>query len=175
VLKRLLMHKLAFDTSALISLEVASLMSKVSECFRVFIPKKVREELKEVAKYGDIHGKAANRILKMERIEITEVGDANMHLIYVDEGEAEALELAKKIGADYLICDDYESFWYLSEHFEKTVFSVFVVRHLCEKGIISMEEGWNFIERIRERRTWGDNIIYRTAKTLWGGEEHSGC
>jgi len=73
-----------------------------------------------------------------------------------------------------LICDDYESFWYLSENFEKTVFSVFVVRCLCEKGIISMEDGWSFIEMIRERRTWGDNIIYRTAKTLWGGEEHSG-
>ncbi|NAT10997.1 hypothetical protein C4E22_05575 [ANME-1 cluster archaeon AG-394-G06] len=66
-----------------------------------------------------------------------------------------------------LICDDYESFWYLSENFEKTGFSVFVVRCLCEKGIISMEEGWSFIEMIRERRTWGDNIIYRTAKTLW--------
>jgi hypothetical protein len=70
-----------------------------------------------------------------------------------------------------LICDDYESFWFLSENFEKTVFSVFVVRCLCEKGIISMEDGWSFIEMIRERRTWGDNIIYRTAKTLWGGEE----
>jgi hypothetical protein len=66
-----------------------------------------------------------------------------------------------------LICDDYESFWYLSEYFEKTVFSVFVVRCLCERGMISTEEGWNFIELIRERRTWGDNIIYRTAKKLW--------
>jgi len=149
-------------------------MSKISETFRVFIPKKVEEELKEVAKYGDIHGNAANRILKMERIEIREVGDITKHLIFVDEGEAEALELAKEIEANYLICDDYESFWYLSENFEKTVFSVFVVRCLCEKGIISMEDGWSFIEMIRERRTWGDNIIYRTAKTLWGGEEHSG-
>ena len=69
-----------------------------------------------------------------------------------------------------LICDDYESFWHLSENFEKIVFSVFVVRCLCEKGIISMERGWNFIEMIRERRTWGDNIIYRTAKALWGRE-----
>ena len=168
------MHELVFDTSALVSLEVANLMSKTSEIFRVFIPKKVEEELKEVAKYGDIHGNAANRILKMERIEIREVGDITKHLIFVDEGEAEALELAKEIEADYLICDDYESFGYLSENFEKTVFSVFVVRCLCEKGIISMEDGWSFIEMIRERRTWGDNIIYRTAKTLWGGEEHSG-
>ena len=93
------------------------------------------------------------------------------HLIFVDEGEAEALELAKEIEADYLICDDYESFWYLSENFEKTVFSVFVVRCLCEVGIISMGDGWKFIEMIRERRTWGDNIIYRTAKMLWGREE----
>lgn len=167
------MHELVFDTSALISLEVANLMRKTSETFCVFIPKKVEEELKEVAKYGDIHGNAANRILKMERIEIREVRDITKHLIFVDEGEAEALELAKEIEADYLICDDYESFWYLSENFEKTVFSVFVVRCLCEKGIISMEDGWSFIEMIRERRTWGDNIIYRTAKTLWGGEEHS--
>ena len=161
------MRKIVFDTSALISLEVANLMSKASEFFRVFIPKKVHEELKEVAKYEDVHGKAANRILKIERIEIREVGEISRHLTYVDEGEAEALELAKAIEADYLICDDYESFWYLSEYFEKTVFSVFVVRCLCERGMISTEEGWNFIELIRERRTWGDNIIYRTAKKLW--------
>ena len=67
-MKMLLMHKLVFDTSALISLEVANLMNKASESFHVFIPKKVEEELKEVAKYGDVHGKAANRILKIERI-----------------------------------------------------------------------------------------------------------
>ena len=164
------MHKFVFDTSALISLEVANLMNKASETFRAFIPKKVHEELKEVAKYGDVHGKAANRILKMERIEIREVGEISRHLTYVDEGEAEALELAKEIEANYLICDDYESFWYLSDNFEKIVFRVFVVRCLCEKGIISMERGWNFIEMIRERRTWGDNIIYRTAKALWGRE-----
>jgi len=164
------MHRLVFDTSALISLEVANLMNKTSETFQVFIPKKVEEELKEVAKYEDVHGKAASRISKIERIEVKEVGEISRHLIYVDEGEAEALELAKSIEADYLICDDYESFWYLSENFEKTVFSVFVVRYLCEQEIINMEEGWNFIKVIRERRTWGDNIIYRTAKTLWGRE-----
>lgn len=165
------MRRLVFDTSALISLEVANLMNKTSETFSVFIPKKVEEELKEVAKYEDVHGNAANRILKKERIEIRQVGEISKHLIYVDEGEAEALELAKEIEADYLICDDYESFWYLSENFEKTVFSVFVVKCLCEEGIISMEDGWHFIEMIRERRTWGDNIIYRTAKTLWAREE----
>jgi len=77
------MRKLVFDTSALISLEVANLMSKASEFFCAFIPKKVEEELKEVAKYEDIHGNAANRILKMERVEIREVGDINRHLIYV--------------------------------------------------------------------------------------------
>ncbi|MDI6886535.1 MAG: hypothetical protein QMD22_09415 [archaeon] len=149
-------------------------MNKAFEIFRIFIPKIVHGELKEVAKYEDVHGKAANRILKMERIEIREVGEISRHLIYVDEGEAEALELAKEIEADYLICDDYESFWYLSENFEKTVFSVFVVRYLCEEGIISMEDGWSFIEMIRERRTWGDNIIYMTAKTLWACEERRG-
>jgi hypothetical protein len=43
-----------------------------------------------------------------------------------------------------LICDAYESFWYLSENFEKAVFSVFVMRCFCERGRISMKEGWNF-------------------------------
>jgi predicted nucleic acid-binding protein len=133
------MYKLVFDTSALISLEVANLMSMTLETFRVFASNKVEEELKEVAKYEDVHGKAANRILRLERIEIREVGEISRHLTYVDEGEAEALELA---------------------------------RCLCEEGMISMEDGWSFIERIRERRTWGDNIIYRTAKMLWGREEH---
>ncbi|MFO7967390.1 MAG: hypothetical protein R6U44_07305 [Archaeoglobaceae archaeon] len=161
------MFKLVFDTSALISLEVASLMTQVIQTFYVVVPERVNEELKEMANYEDVHGKAANRILQMEGIEVREAGEVDTHLMYVDEGEAEALELAKSVCADYLVCDDYESFWYLTENFEKTVFSVFVVKHLCKKGIIASEEGWKFIEMIRERRTWGDNIIYKTAKNLW--------
>lgn len=39
------------------------------------------------------------------------------------------------------------------------MFSVFVVKYLCEKGVIATEEGWKFIEMIGEKRTWGDNII----------------
>ncbi len=137
---------LVFDTSALISLEAANLMNKVIESFNVFVPEKVHGELREMANYEDVHGKAANRVLQMGGIEVRKAGDIEAHLIYVDEGEAEALDLAKSLGADYFVCDDYESFWYLTENFEKTVFSVFVVKYLCEKSVIATEEGWKFIE-----------------------------
>ncbi|MFP3946486.1 MAG: DUF2283 domain-containing protein [Halobacteriota archaeon] len=62
-------------------------------------------------------GKAANRVLQMGGLEVRKAGDIEVHLIYVDEGEAEALDLAKSLGAGYLVCDDYESFWYLTERF----------------------------------------------------------
>ena len=58
-------------------------------------------------------------------------------------------------------------FWYLSEKFEKAVFSIFIVFYLCKKKIISKERGWKFIEAMRQKRTWGDNILYRIAKKMW--------
>jgi hypothetical protein len=85
----------------------------------------------------------------------------------VDIGEASCLELALCEKADYLITDDCKCFWYLSSNFQNTVFSIFLVRLLSNLREITDEEGWEYIERIREKRTWGNNLIYRKAKEIW--------
>ena len=58
----------------------------------------------------------------------------------------------------------------LENNFKKTVLSVFIVRLLCNLNVISDNDGWKIINKMCEKRTWGMNIIYMTAKKLWKGQ-----
>lgn len=136
----------------------------------MLIPVAVKSELEEMATYSDVHGDAAKRILDFiggGKIVVKTVKGYEKHVYNADLGESQALELAKKTSADYLISDDAECFWYLENNFKKTVFSVFIVRVLCNLNEISDDGGWNIIEKMCERRTWAKNIIYLTAKKFW--------
>lgn len=104
------MLNLVFDTSALISLESATLTDKSTNVCRYFLPQLVYEEIRDLAKYTDVHGKAATRLLQKDSLTIKKAGEIHSHLPYVDKGEAAALTLANRISTDYLVCDDYESF-----------------------------------------------------------------
>lgn len=126
--------------------------------------------MKEITEFEDIHGKASENILKLiegRKIAVKEVIIKKEDLTFVDKGEAAALALAIKTNANYLVTDDCESFWYLTKRFKKTVFSVFVVKYLCNVGVLGEGESWAYVERMKEGRTWGENIIYKTAKKLW--------
>jgi predicted nucleic acid-binding protein len=163
--------KIVADTSALVSLEVVELVPFVLKYFDVIIPQAVKSELEDIAKYNDIHGAAAGRILDFvenKKITVENISGYEKHLLSSDLGESQALELANKTCADYLISDDVECFWYLENNFRKTVFSVFIVRLLCSLNEIGDDEGWQIIEKMCERRTWAKNIIYLTAKKFWG-------
>jgi rRNA-processing protein FCF1 len=162
--------KLVIDTSALVSIETVNLVSRVLKYFDIIITEIVRQELLELSQYHDDHGKSSKRILGMinkDQIKIITIGDYSRHLTEVDIGEASCLELAICEKADYLITDDCNCFWYLSSNFKNTVFSIFLVRLLSNLREITHEEGWEYIERIREKRTWGNNLIYRKAKEIW--------
>lgn len=162
--------KLIIDTSALVSIETVNLVSRLLKYFDVIISDTVRLELIELSQYEDEHGKSSRRILEMvnkSQIKIKNVEIFQQHLTEIDSGEASCLELALSEKADYLITDDCNSFWYLTLYFKNTVFSIFLVRLLSNLKEITDEEGWEFIERIREKRTWGNNLIYKKAREMW--------
>ncbi|MDP2846081.1 MAG: hypothetical protein Q8N79_08445 [Candidatus Methanoperedens sp.] len=162
--------KLAFDTSALVSIETINLISKVLKYFEILISDTVKQELFEMAQYEDEHGRSAKRLHEMiekNQIKIIDVKNFSQHLTAVDSGEASCLEIALSEEADYLVTDDFNSFWYLSERFKSTVFSIFLVKLLSDLGEITDEEGWGYVEKMREKRTWGNNVIYKKAKELW--------
>ncbi len=165
--------KIIADTSALVSLEVVELVPFVLKYFEIIIPQAVKSELKEMGKYGDVHGCAAKRILDFvdnKKIIVETVSGYEKHLMSADLRESQALELAMNTKPDYFISDDVECFWYLEGKFEKTVFSVFIVRVLCDLNELTEDEGWENIEKMCERRTWAKNIIYLAAKKFWGDE-----
>lgn len=162
--------KIVADTSALVSLEVVKLLFSVLKYFELIIPAAVKSELEEMATYSDVHGAAAKRILSFVDggdITVKDVDGYEKHVYNADLGEAQSLELANKICADYLISDDVECFWDLENNFKKTVFSIFVVRLLCDLNELGYDEGWEVINKMSERRTWAKNIIYQTAKKFW--------
>jgi len=155
---------------AFISLETVNLTSKILQYFDIYITDTIALELSEMAQYKDESANSAKRILEMiksNQIELRNITDFSLHLVAIDAGEASCLSLALNEKVDYLVTDDCRCFGYLSEHFKNTVFSIFLVKLLLNLGEITDDEGWSYIEKMREKRTWGNNIIYRKAKLLW--------
>jgi len=161
---------LVIDTCAFISLENVNLTSKILQYFDIYITDTIASELSDMAQYKDKSANSAKRILELienNQIELRNIKDFSSHLVAVDAGEASCLSLAITEKVDYLVTDDCRCFGYLSERFKNTVFSIFLVKLLLNLREITDEEGWSYIEKMRETRTWGNNMIYRKAKLLW--------
>jgi len=164
------MIEIAADTSSLISLEIVKVVKLALKYFNMHVTTGIVKELEDMNQYNDEQGQAARRVLGLiekERLNVNDAKGFEKHLDFIDHGEAEVLEFAIQNDISYLLSDDYEAFWYLAEKFNKTVFSVFVVYYLYKVNALNKEESWNFIEKMRSKRTWGDNILYGKAKKLW--------
>lgn len=49
----------------------------------------------------------------------------------------------------------------------KIELSVFLIFTLVYANILSKEDAWKIIEKMKLERDWQNNIIYETAKELW--------
>ncbi len=97
------------DTSALVSLASASLLSLVLSEFDVVVTDIVVGELDAMSTFDDTHGRAATEVL--ENIDSTRVLNASDYQRFmtsrIDSGEASCLEIVDGGGCDYLLTDDF--------------------------------------------------------------------
>lgn len=152
---------LVMDASSLILLGKCGLIEALSKEFRVIIPRKVLDEVadEEILKqYPD-----ANVIAELvhgRKIEVTSIEKRSVKFpITLDEGETEAILLARQMGNAILVTDDGKAIKacrYLKIPF---IISPKVVTDLYRLGKIGMMEAKHSIEKLGIIRRYSPEII----------------
>jgi ferric iron reductase protein FhuF len=151
--------RLAFDTSALVSLGTTDLPLLIVDHYLPVVTPSVLVELAEINRRGDCHGRASGIWLELSDFLMV---DSNRKL---NTAEEELISLCQQKGL-ILIIDDIratrkiprEVTWYFSTHFVYALFT---------RGLISKERGKRSVEEMRIARSWRANKIALAGMTLF--------
>lgn len=75
-------------------------------------------------------------------------------------GEEELIEVALQKKCDFIVSDDIRAMPEFKLTNTSTLFSTHLLYYLFRAGIISKEEGLIALEKMRNNRSWKENIIY---------------
>ena len=157
------------DTSALVSLSTADLLTVFLDEYDVHTTATVVEELEETAEYEDSHGKASQEVLEVsDRITVHETEGGEPFSSRVDEGEGSCARLAREVGAEYLITDDLRALPELQNLVDAEVaISPIVLKALVKRGVLESSEAEEKLDEIAQDRDWLEAPIYRRARGLF--------
>lgn len=149
----------AFDTSALVSLGHTDLVDLIIQNCDVIMSNTVLSGLRMINSIEDEDGVAAGKWLRyLEYIDVE--GTAKKKC-----GEDELLEICKKKDIPMVI-DDIKATRRFKDEVE-WLFSIHIIYLLYSKGLISREKALFSIDKMRNKRSWKDNIIAVTGRTLF--------
>jgi predicted nucleic acid-binding protein len=159
------------DTSALVTLSAAGVLTIVLDEFGVHTTGVVVSELEETADYDDEHARAARDCLdRIDRIEVHEIDDSEdggFESVRVDRGEGSCIRLAREAEAEFLLTDDLRALPELRALTEAQVaISPIVLRALIERGVLEPDEARRRLDAVAETRSWLGAPIYRRARSL---------
>jgi rRNA-processing protein FCF1 len=146
--------KFAIDTCSLIALQYSGYLSTIVETVDIIITKKIHSELEDIGIFTDSDAAAAREILRLlHKITIMEVSQRAT-------GEEELIEVALQKKCDFIVSDDIRAMPKLKLTNISTLFSTHLLYYLFRAGIISKEEGLIALEKMRNNRSWKENLIY---------------
>lgn len=157
------------DSSAFISLVSAEALGLILEEFEIHTTEIVIRELEETSEYDDVHGEAAEEVLKnLGQIEVHETRDQKFQSSRIDEGEGSCVILSQQKNADFLITDDIKALPELQTLSNtKVAISPVILKALVKREIINNLEAQEKLEKAAENREWLESPIYRKAKNLF--------
>lgn len=148
------MMKFAIDTCSLIALQYSGYLSTIVETVDIIITIKIHSELEDIGIFTDSDAAAAREILRLlHKITIMEVSQRAT-------GEEELIEVALQKKCDFIVSDDIRAMPKLKLTNISTLFSTHLLYYLFRAGIISKEEGLIALEKMRNNRSWKENLIY---------------
>lgn len=148
------MTRFAIDTCSLIALYYSGYLEDTIKALNLVITNKIHSELEEMGKYSDDDGFAALEVLTfLPKIKIIETKPE-------PTGEEELIEVAIKHECDFIVSDDIRAISKLEKAEIPLIFSTHLLYYLHKKGKVSKEEGLIALEKMRNRRTWKNNLIY---------------
>lgn len=154
----------AIDTSAAISLGSTSKFQLATMHFLFISTNRVKKELIEISKTTDELGKIANNILQSHLIKFINLEEN----LQSSKGEIEVINLADKLNADLVLMDDIQARNKFQKQCNSPIrFSPFIIFLLYERNMLTYNEGWSAIEKMKTKREWKENLIIEYAKQLF--------
>jgi len=151
----------AIDTCALITLQYSGFLSTITATTDIVITKRIRSELEEIGTFSDNDAATSREILKMlHNITIIEVPNR-------PTGEEELIEVALQDKCDFIVSDDIRAMPKLKQTNTPTLFSTHLLYYMFREKMISKEAGLVALEKMRNNRSWKENLIYLTGIQLF--------
>ena len=151
----------AIDTCSLIALQYSGYLSTIAETVDVVITKRIHSRLEEIGIFTDNDAATAREILKL------------LHILTIvkvpprSTGEEELIEVALQKKCDFIVSDDIRAMPKLKMTNTPTLFSTHLLYYLFRAGMISKEVGLIALEKMRNNRSWKENLIYITGIQLF--------
>ena len=160
------------DTSALITLASANILTVALEEFDVHTSGTVVQELEDTTEYDDIHGEAAEQVLQhRSRFTVHEAKQAEFQSSRIDQGEGTCADIARNLEADFLITDDLRALPELQTLANTQVaISPIVLKALAKRNILDEKEALEKLDEAAENRDWLESPIYRRARDLFNNK-----
>ncbi|MEK6827944.1 MAG: hypothetical protein AABX78_01200 [Nanoarchaeota archaeon] len=150
------------DTSALISLGSIDILEQVVGLFSITTTNSVIKELEEFAKYDGKYGKIAKNVLKLKSRFTMESCEIKESIKYIETTDNELYNLALKKKLP-LVTDETKFVHHARNKIEVYFSPVFIIL-LLGAGQLTKKEAVDKLEKLRDIRSWGDNIIYLITK-----------
>ena len=166
------MSTLVADTSALVSLGIVAdtepdPLSLSLARYEVIVPTVVIEELREIASYDDIHGRAAATVL--DRTEAFETRSVDLDSEFpLDDGENAAVAIANELDAALLLCDEFNQLGLIHASLVDTrlVTTPTLLSVLVRTEQLTVAAARRFLEEISDARSWSANSYVQRAHSL---------
>lgn len=166
------MSRLIADASALVSLGTVAdadpnLLTLCLSQYEVVVPTAVIQELREIASYKDVHGRAATAVLDhTHSLETRSIDlDAEFPL---DDGENAAVTLANDLDAALLLCDEFNQLGLIHASLADTrlVTTPTLLSVLVRAEQLSAPDARRLLDQISDARSWTENSYVRRARSL---------
>lgn len=99
-------------------------------------------------------------VVESLKLAITEKIHSELENMGKYSGEEELIEAAIKHECDFIVSDDIRAISMLKRAGIPLIFSTHLLYYLYRQGKVSKDEGLIALEKMRNRRTWKDNLIY---------------
>lgn len=166
------MARIVADASALVSLGVVADgdHDPLGLClghYEVVVPAVVLEELREIASYDDVHGRAAATVL--DRTEALATRSVDLDAAFpLDDGENAAVTLANDLDAPLFLCDEFTRLGLIHASLADTrlVTTPTLLSVLVRNGQLSAADARTLLDDISDARSWGANSYVQRARSL---------
>ena len=164
------MKTVVADTSALISITLSGQILLATTCIAFLVPPMVKQELQEIATFGDAEGKAAKLVLALAakgKIRVTPLKNSARASSLVDKnadlGQADTLVLAEEKEVATILMDDVRATYALNSQAKTRniafKISAAAIIELARTGKLDKKAALQAMKKMIQAREWEKGVL----------------